>query len=556
MKQIDIIKTYSQKRCLVVDDVPDIRTALKRILVNFGSTQVDTAGNPQEAIALCERNTYDIVLADYNLGKGKNGQQLLEELRHQGLLKNTAIYVMITAEASSHFVLHALEYEPDDYLNKPINKDSLRPRLDNALLKNETLMKVFLALDAKRLSAAIEACREVVRENGRFQNDAKKILGEFLCKEKEFTEAQQLYSNISPQKRPIWASIGLAKALLGLNEFDDAEKLLVGLTQEHQYCVSAHDLLAQAYEAKNKLDQAQHLLATAVKMSPMSAVRQRELGRISHQTGDSNTAAHAFRSAIKSSKNSSQEIPQDYTNLAQTLTSIISSKDQVDSKLASEALSTLQQHNKKFGRHPLVNMYGKLIEADLHEATGNTAKAEHAANEALVIYAGLTLSVVDKTPTVLSIDCAKALMKRGRYDEGEKLLQEVAKLNDDHTLAIKIDRLLREPVTREGIKLAAALNRKGIEYYQNDNLPLAIESFQNVINELPNHLGLNFNLIQALISKSKNKNIPLNETEISLVEGSFQRIGKINQDSPYVDRYNYLSKRFDKLKVQQKETNS
>lgn len=47
MKQIDIIRTYAQKRCLIVDDVPDIRASLKRMLTDFGCSDVDTAGNAE-----------------------------------------------------------------------------------------------------------------------------------------------------------------------------------------------------------------------------------------------------------------------------------------------------------------------------------------------------------------------------------------------------------------------------------------------------------------------------------------------------------------------------
>ena len=94
MKQIDIIKTYRQKKCLVVDDVPDIRASLKRILIDYGSSDVDMAGSAEEAIEICEKKYYDIVLADYNLGPGKNGQQLLEELRFHGRLKHTAMFLL------------------------------------------------------------------------------------------------------------------------------------------------------------------------------------------------------------------------------------------------------------------------------------------------------------------------------------------------------------------------------------------------------------------------------------------------------------------------------
>ena len=71
---------------------------------------------------MCSYKSYDIVLCDYNLGAGQDGQQLLEELRYRHKLKNTSLFVMITAESSRDMVLGALEYLPDDYLTKPITQ--------------------------------------------------------------------------------------------------------------------------------------------------------------------------------------------------------------------------------------------------------------------------------------------------------------------------------------------------------------------------------------------------------------------------------------------------
>ena len=86
MKQIDIIKIYSTKKILVLDDFPEIRGDLKRTLKKFGCEHVDTAATGEEAIKLCGQHKYDIVISDYNLGNGKDGQQVLEEVRHLRVL--------------------------------------------------------------------------------------------------------------------------------------------------------------------------------------------------------------------------------------------------------------------------------------------------------------------------------------------------------------------------------------------------------------------------------------------------------------------------------------
>ncbi|VUD56606.1 Chemotaxis protein CheY [Thalassocella blandensis] len=554
MKQIDIIKTYAQKRCLIVDDIPDVRTALKRILVDFGCSEVDTAGHAQEAIEFCEKKHYDIVLADYNLGRGKNGQQLLEELRFHGLLKNTALYVMITAEMTSQHVINALEYQPDDYLNKPINKDGLRPRLDLALLKNEALIDVKRALDLKKPANAILACKRLLIDKNRFQNDALRMLGELLIEEKQFHEAQELISKLPQSKRPLWAQLIYAQCLVGLHQIESAEQSLLELIQENQYCIDAYDLLSEVYWKTDRHEQAQHILSKGIKISPMSATRQRALGSVSRELGDETTASLAYRSAIKHSKNSCNENPEDYTSLADSLVKQMQQDSGNAFKLTVEAQDIIQQVERRYDKQPIVCLRSKLISAEIFDTNGETEMAEKACQEALEIHKHLKFSVLENTSMQLSIDCARSLMARGKYDEGEKLLQEIAKINRDPDFTVKIDKLLRDPTTKEGIQYASELNKRGIEYYRGNKIDDAIQAFKQVLAELPNHIGLNLNLIQALISKSKYD--ALDEQELNLIGNSFQRIGNLDSQSHYLERYDYLMKRYQKLLPQPQNATS
>ena len=519
---------------------------LKRVLVDFGVMEADTVGNAEEAIDLCHKKPYDIVIADYNLGQGKNGQQLLEELRFHGLLKNTSLFIMITAENASHYVLHALENAPDDFLQKPVNRDSLRPRLDLALLKNEYLAPIKSALDREKLNKALALATDLANTPHRFQNDAKKILGNLLLKKQQADEAETLYLGIDEERLPLWAELGLARAHYQRKAYDEAEKILHGIIRENSYCVEAFDLLAKICDATHRPNQSQNALMSAVKVSPRSAPRQRELGRVSLQLEDENVSVHAFRSALRHSKNSCFEAPDDFVNLAEGL-SRLALKSDADSakKLVREAQESLAAVEKRYGKNPIVMMRSKLVEAGMLEEQGEDEAARKLTEEAAEMHASMRYSVIENTAVQLCIDCAKAFMDRGKSDEGEAILQELARINTDAELVTKIDRLLREPKTKEGVAYAAKRNKEGIEYYERGKTEAALRSFREVLREIPNHIGLNLNLVQALISKHKVS--PLDKSELAQLTHCFQRIGNIDSTSAYAKRFDYLAKRYKKL---------
>ena len=549
MKQIDIIKTYGQKRVLIVDDSPDMRTNMKRILVDYGSETVDTAANAEDAIELSQRFPYDMVISDYNLGAGKNGQQLLEELRFQSLLAHSALFIMITAENASQYVLHALEYQPDDYLSKPITHTSLRPRLDQALLKNETLLPVKRELDNHQPGKAIKLCEKFLESENRYRNDVIRIYAKLLTKQHNYQQALNAYSMLDPNRRPLWSLIGMSENYINLNIFVEADKILNRILEEAPHCVEAHDLLALSFEKQGNPNRAQHELEQAIKLSPFSVERQRKMGKISQKVGDIRASLNAMRTVIKQSKNSCQESANDLIDLVEGIAEIAQEPGEDLEKLNSESSELLKQLEKKYSTQPIFNMRGKLLEAEMHDLNGRKEQADALCQNALDIFANIKLTVIGNTPIQVCIDCAKAFMARGHYDEGEQLLQEVAKVNRDPQLAIAIDKLLRDPVTQEGIQHAAKENKLGISYYQKEDFKNAIGAFTKVLTELPNHIGLNLNLIQAIISKSKQSE--LTEKNMNQIDSSLKRIGAIDENSKYRERYQYLIKQYEKLKTAQ-----
>lgn len=93
------------KSYLVIDDFGDMRTMIKGLLRWLGTNDIYAARDGKATVGLMEKRGYDVVLCDYNLGVGKDGQQVLEEARKRQLINIATVFVMITAENSRDMVM-------------------------------------------------------------------------------------------------------------------------------------------------------------------------------------------------------------------------------------------------------------------------------------------------------------------------------------------------------------------------------------------------------------------------------------------------------------------
>ena len=118
-------KFYSDKKVLIVDDCEPIRSAVKAMLQKIGFNKINSANNGLIAVSKCEDSVYDFLLVDFNLGEGKDGYQLFEELKYKDLLSPQCCFIMMSAESRRQIVHGMIELQPDDYLLKPFTYKGL-----------------------------------------------------------------------------------------------------------------------------------------------------------------------------------------------------------------------------------------------------------------------------------------------------------------------------------------------------------------------------------------------------------------------------------------------
>jgi len=141
---------YADKRVLIIEDQRPFLLLLRGLLNSMGCTDVVTKSSAEQALALCAKQKFDIIIADLHLGaERKNGFELVEELRIRQLIKPSSIFMLISADSARPVVLGSVERRPDDYLIKPFSQVQLKNRLNRAWQKRQALLPIYSKTSVK-----------------------------------------------------------------------------------------------------------------------------------------------------------------------------------------------------------------------------------------------------------------------------------------------------------------------------------------------------------------------------------------------------------------------
>ncbi len=542
MRQIDIVKIYNTKKVLVIDDFPEIRGSLKRSLRTFGAQSVETAANGEEAIKLCSNKKFDIVISDYNLGAGKDGQQVLEEVRHLRVLLMTSLFVMLTGESSREMVLGALECQPDDYITKPYTEQSLRTRLNRAIIRHEALLPIKTAISDGDYKVAVERCNEVINAGSRYAKDVIKMKAQLLFLLRYLKDAQDIYENVLEKKPLAWAKIGLGKTFLEQGKLDAAEELFEEIITDDERYIEAHDMLAEVYTRRNDMISAQKATERATSISPKSVKRHRQLAELADVNGDDQVSLKSHQNAIKWGNNSCHESPQDYFNYVRKVADVTDGDKSPESKtLVKQANSYLDRARKRYSNKPDVEAQSLMVESQLEKSQGEMETAQKTLQKAKDSYSKLHLP-----STNTSLEFARSLYAMEEEDQARAILNSLAaKHPDDKKLMRVIDGITSEPVSDDGKDVATKLTRSGISAYDKKDFDSAIAVFNDAIAAYPKHVGLNLNLVQAILAQSEA--LGPNDKSAKMCLRSMRIVGEIKPEDKQFKRFAFIQKQLSKI---------
>lgn len=526
------IINLKKKKVLVVEDFFNFRLTIRRMLRSFNINEIDEAADGEDAVKKLSYKKYDIILCDYNLGAGKDGQQVLEEAKYRGYIDYSNIFIMVTALNTTDMVMGALEYQPDDYLIKPFTKMTLEKKLRDSIRKKENLKNIERAIEKNDYANAIAICDELIRSNTRNRTELLKLKGEILTKKGDYTEAAVFYEEVLSMGNLPWAMLGLGKTKFITGDYDAAKDIFEKIIAKNDKNVAAYDWLALTHEKMGNPKEAQKVLQDAILISPKAILRQKALGNIAYKNKDFITAEQSFKEAVRQGKHSFFKSPSDYTSLAKVF---------VERNVPEEGLKVLNDAGKEFINSPEAGLQISVTESLAYKKMNR----EKDARKALAKATQLSATLPDTLPSSVELDLAKAFFLTGNEESGKAIIRRLIQSNhEDQELISDVQAVFKDlniaDKGREIISMARneiiKLNNEGVRLVREGNLSKAIEFFEQAVANLPTNKVINANAAHALILYMQK-----NGSETLLLEKAMKYLDRVkNIDPAYKDLENLM----------------
>lgn len=489
-------KELARMRVLLVDRHSGARNTLRIILSTLGVSAVHNAGTSAEVLRQVKAYDFDIILADYILDDGRDGQQLLEELRQKHLISLSTVYMVITAERGYHNVVSVAELAPDDYLIKPFTADQLQARLARAIYKKRFFEKVFGHLDNGAFADALAECQRLIGKEDLFLYDTLRFQGEILNVLGRYKEAQDVYQQVLEHAMVPWARMGLAVAKRGMDQLAEAEELGASIIEDFPEFLAAYDFVASVREEMGNLAEAQDTLQKASVMSPNNTMRQRMVGDVAVRNDDLVAAERAYGKVLERHRGSSLRIIDDYTNLTRVM---------LDRGNTEGAKKVTHELRRDWRGNKQGELAALIMDSLCANKEGETTKAKQSLEKALSLRNSMQDEKDDRDfSQKISVDLAHACLAAGEESMAQEILSKVAAENhEDRNMIAQIQGVFSKTGNEEaGQSLLAKvgkeiveLNNRGVLAARSGDLKTSVQMLIEAAERVPN--------LQFLVNASK-----------------------------------------------------
>lgn len=329
---------------------------MKGILHSLGYRTIDFAHHGELALQRCQQQRYQIVFIDYNLGTGKNGRQLLKDLRQFGLLDADSICMLVTGENTVPMVISAVELEPDDYLMKPFSQSVLRSRLQRIQQKKHCLYGVYQAMIMQDWLTVEVQARHLLEQYPRYAPYLRRIQVQAMLHTGKFDAAKTELAPILSQRRPHWALLQQARLEMESDQHQRCQALCEEALSTNKYLVEAYDLQSENLMRGGDPDQARQLLKKALEISPYQLQRLQQFFQLSLRTGRQNDMLQAERQMYELTRRAGSNDPKQLLNYVRCLLNAVSASTEASQKNRLQQESLLIMHRAHRDEHLLRKM--------------------------------------------------------------------------------------------------------------------------------------------------------------------------------------------------------
>lgn len=415
------VKPSSAMQVLVIDDQQQVRHIVRESLFRLGFRHVLLAANAAEALRLLRGESIDLVLSDYNLGEGPDGQQLLEAARGERLLSPVAPWIYITANALRTDIMAAGDFMPDGYIVKPFTDQLLARYIEGLTARKQALAPLLLASDAQQWEQVLQEAEVYIKRGDALSTEGLKHKALALMRLARFDEALACYGQaLDLNSELAWARLGHAQAQRALGRPEAARASLEQLTRSQPSFAGAYDTLLEIAEEQGDAELALSTARTVADLVP-NAKRKTRLGGLALAAGETELALKALEQAVSKNRQAVSPSPEDSVLLTQAL---------LDSGEPLRAATLAAELGKRFAEQGSARLLAKALSAQAQQQLGNEAAATALMDEVAAKLASDGAELDGPSKLLL----ARSALNTAHPELGQQLIAEVARNHGDKPL--------------------------------------------------------------------------------------------------------------------------
>lgn len=356
---------------------------------------------------------------------------------------------------------------------------------------------IYTALDEEQSDQVIKLCDQAIQDGSPYTTECYGIKSRQHFNLEQYDIATDIYRAHRNISNCQWATMGLGKIALKKNKPLVAIEYFSQLKRKYPIYLSSYDWLATAQEEILQFIAAEETLEEAITISPLSVKRVQRYANLCLKNGHFDKATSAFEQNYLLSYNSIHHKPENALKFAYAATEY--SHDLTDFQrktLKNKVFSALAETVKTFDKMP-TRLQSQLLTVDLMRKTNEVDFANKLLES--------TEKLLNKTQNDLKpedgIEIAKLLIHLDRRPPANTLINDIVQNHHDRPgLMTEIDKLVDENHENRAQKEAQAALDRALTFYHNQEYNKSIIKLEEVRKLYPQHLGIQLNLIQVLLT--------------------------------------------------------
>ena len=512
----------------VVEDNGLARTNLRSHLLDMGFTEISCFSSGRELKSNIRQHKPDLLLMDFHLGQNKNGVEVVQDLKREGLIQHATCIMFITSDRLPLIIGQIIDMHPDALVIKPYTIRHLAKNINNCINLHQFLLPIYQLMDDDNYPQALVVANMLLaqKDPSRYHGALIKLKARILTKLEKYSDAAELYRQIlAGSDKIIWAKWGLVQNLFLDQRIEESQLLLHEMTESQLTSDKACEWLARICINNNQYNRAENYMQQ-IREGELSLSATRLKAYIYQAQERADEAIHLLEKKRESNRSIRERFDEITLELARCY--LIDAQEKPEKERA-ECLHVAKFLIGSAGRRAAdeqIRIKKDYMYASIAFLEGNLDKVQD-----ILARPGMHDLHDADIPTLF--DAINAWRNTGNLERAKDLLKlsqsklnEIEEGNEKTISAILVMR--SEEAIGERKPMALKLNKRGLQKHAAKRFSLAIDDFYRAYSLFPREIAFSLNLLHCMVDAEMHQYQQIISTEL-LAELQHRRLNAGNQ---------------------------